>query len=91
MTIKLVLLAFFYFAFPLVIIHLCRRWTLLKKLGTIVLAYIFGILLGSSGIFPEGSDGYALALQGNAKYGKVLESLISKEGRASDILVNKIG
>lgn len=93
MTIKLVLLAVFYFAFPLVIIHLCRKWTLLKKLGTIVLAYIFGLLLGSSGIFPEGSDGYALALQGNAEInGKVLESLIS-EGKAEpgDILVNKIG
>ncbi len=93
MTIKLILLGVFYFAFPLVIILLCRKWTLLKKLGTIVLAYLFGLLLGSSGIFPEGSDGYALALQGNAKInGKVLESLIS-EGKAvpGDVLVNNIG
>ena len=38
----------------------------MKKLGSIVLAYGFGLILGSSGIFPQGSDSYKLALQGRA-------------------------
>lgn len=64
--IKIVLLILFYFAFPLVIIYMCKRWSALKKLGSIVLAYGFGLLLGSVGFFPRGSDAYNLALQGRA-------------------------
>ncbi len=64
--IKIILLILFYFAFPLVIIYLCKRWSVLKKLGSIVLAYGFGLLLGSVGLFPSGSDAYNLALQGRA-------------------------
>jgi uncharacterized membrane protein len=64
--IKIILLVLFYFAFPLVIIYLCKRWSVLKKLGSIVLAYGFGLVLGSSGLLPQGSDAYRLALQGRA-------------------------
>lgn len=64
--IKLALLALFYFTFPLVIIFMCKRWSILKKLGSIVLAYGFGLIFGSIGILPLGSDAYRLALQGRA-------------------------
>ncbi len=64
--IKILLLVVFYFAFPLVIIYLCKKWSILKKLGSIVLAYGFGLILGSTGILPHGSDAYRLALQGRA-------------------------
>jgi uncharacterized membrane protein len=64
--VKIILLVLFYFTFPLVIIYLCKRWSVLKKLGSIVLAYGFGLLLGSIGILPQGSDAYRLALQGRA-------------------------
>jgi uncharacterized membrane protein len=64
--IKILLLIIFYFLFPLVIIYLCKRWSGLKKLGSIVLAYGFGLLLGSIGILPQGSEPYHLALQGRA-------------------------
>lgn len=36
------------------------------KLGSIVLAYGFGLIFGSIGIMPQGSDAYRLALQGRA-------------------------
>ena len=62
--IKIVLLVIFYFTFPVFIIYLCKRWSLLQKLSSIVLAYGIGLLLGTSGILPQGSDGYKLALQG---------------------------
>jgi uncharacterized membrane protein len=64
--IKILLLVLFYFTFPLIIIYLCKRWSVLKKLGSIVLAYGFGLILGSVGILPHGSDAYRLALQGRA-------------------------
>jgi uncharacterized membrane protein len=64
--IKILLLILFYFAFPLVIIYMCKRWSGLKKLGSIVLAYGFGLLVGSIGLLPQGSDNYKLALQGRA-------------------------
>ncbi len=36
------------------------------KLGSIVLAYGFGLIFGSIGILPQGSDAYRFALQGRA-------------------------
>jgi uncharacterized membrane protein len=62
--IKIVLLVIIYFAFPLVIIYMCKRWSVLNKLGSIVLAYGFGLILGSIGILPRGGEAYKMALQG---------------------------
>jgi uncharacterized membrane protein len=76
--IKILLLILFYFTFPLVIIYMCKRWSVLKKLGSIVLAYGFGIVLGSIGILPQGSDAYRLALQGKAALPKPeIEALLA--------------
>ncbi|MDP4223029.1 MAG: DUF819 family protein [Bacteroidota bacterium] len=92
---KIVLLILFYLFFPLVIIWICKKWSFLKKLGTIVLAYAFGLLLGTIGVFPKGSDGYKLALADRpgeaALEVSVIETLIS-EGKAvpQDLMVNKI-
>lgn len=75
---KIILLVLFYFAFPLVIIYMCKKWSGLKKLGSIVLAYAFGLILGSSGILPQGSDSYKLALQGRAALpGTEMEALMA--------------
>lgn len=90
--IKIILLVIFYFTFPLLIIFLCKKWSVLQKLGTIVLAYGFGLLLGTSGLFPEGSNQYKLALQGRAALPKAeMEKLIS-DGIApvEDRFVNQI-
>jgi uncharacterized membrane protein len=90
--IKIILLVLFYFTFPLVIIYMCKKWTILQKLGTIVLAYGFGLLIGSIGIFPKGSDEYKLTLQGRAAIpGVELEQMISN-GRIpeEDRFVNQI-
>jgi uncharacterized membrane protein len=90
--IKILLLIVFYLTFPLLIIYLCKKWTILQKLGAIVLAYVFGLLLGSSGIFPQGSNGYRFALQGKASLPRSeVESLIN-QGKATkeDLFVNQI-
>ncbi len=80
--IKMILLALFYFLFPLIIIFLCRRWTFLQKFGTIVLAYLFGLIIGTAGLLPQGSEGFKFALQNEPSLSKpVLEALIA-EGKA---------
>jgi uncharacterized membrane protein len=93
--VKIILLVLFYFTFPLFIIYLCKKWTLLQKLGTIVLAYGFGLVIGTAELLPQGSHGYKLALveQGAVSLkGDQLESMIA-EGKAveKDRLVNQIG
>jgi uncharacterized membrane protein len=93
-----VLLVFFYFAFPLLIIYMCKKWTFAKKLGMIVIAYAVGLTIGTAGLFPKGSEGYKFALQeasiesGSATLQKpALETLIL-EGKAlpGDMAVNQI-
>jgi uncharacterized membrane protein len=76
--IKIISLVLLYFTFPLVIIYMCRRWSFLKKLGSIVIAYAFGLLLGSSGILPTGSENYYLALRGDpALSASQIESMLA--------------
>jgi uncharacterized membrane protein len=76
-----------------VIIYLCRRWSLLGKLGTIVLAYGFGLLIGTAGIFPDGSKEYKLQLVGRpGAIPKTEMNTLVSDGKvhASDIIVNRI-
>jgi uncharacterized membrane protein len=91
--IKIILLVLFYFTFPLFIILLCKKWSILNKLGAIVMAYGFGLFIGTIGIFPKGSDQYRLALKGRAFLPAVeLHSLI-ESGKIvpEDEFVNQIG
>lgn len=80
----ILLLLLFYFAFPLVIIFMCRRWSFFKKVGSIVLAYAFGLVLGSTGIIPKGSDAYNFALQGRISIPKPEMELLVANGTLSD-------
>jgi uncharacterized membrane protein len=89
---KIIILIIFYLFFPVVIIWMCKRWTILQKLGTIVLAYGFGLIIGSIGLMPVGSEGYRFALQGKGYIQKSeVETLVS-QGKAieDDIYVNRI-
>ena len=90
---KLAILVLFYFTFPLVIIYMCKRWSVLKKVGSIVLAYVFGLIIGSTGILPQGSEVYKLAVgQGRAFVPSAEMNEMVGMGQAfqSDILVNQI-
>jgi len=89
---KLILLVIFYITFPLVIILMCKKWSVLKRLGTIVLAYAFGLLIGNIGVFPRGSEAYTVALQGRAAMPHAeVETLISNGTlQPDDEYVNRI-
>jgi len=61
-------------------------------MGSIVLAYGFGLLIGSAGILPQGSDGYKLALQGKSSLPKNEVEILISQGKATenDVFVNQI-
>ena len=90
--VKIILLVLFYVIFPIFIIYLCKRWSLLQKLGSIVLAYGFGLILGSAGILPHGSEAYHLALQGRPSLPdtEIKALLASGTIDQNDIYVNSI-
>jgi uncharacterized membrane protein len=90
--IKLVILVLFYLLFPLAIIVLCRSWPFFKKLGTVVLAYAFGLLMGNIGIFPTGSDGYKFILEDKAYVATARIDELLSEGAIteSDRYLNQI-
>lgn len=83
--VKLLLLVVLNLAFPLVIIYMCKKWSVLKKLGSIVLAYGFGLVLGSTGLIPRGGDAYQQALQGRTFLPKAeMETLLNSGTITSD-------
>lgn len=90
--IKIVLLITLYIVFPAVIIIMCQRWSALKKIGSIVLAYGFGLLFGNLGILPSGSDDYALIRAGRDSIPKEEMSLLFEQGTLDedDLFVNRI-
>ena len=90
--IKIILLVIFYLLFPLIIIWFCRKWSIFKKLGSIVIAYGFGLILGNIGILPSGSSDYIILQEGRAAIpGSEIQELY-KEGRLDekDLYVNSI-
>jgi len=54
----------FYFLMPALILWLCYKSTLIDKIGSVILAYLFGILIGNSGLLPEGAAGVQDELSG---------------------------
>lgn len=61
---NLILLALFYILFPVLLIWLTKRYSLLKKVGAIVLAYATGIIIANVGIMPRGSEAFRAATIG---------------------------
>ncbi|HEC45101.1 MAG TPA: DUF819 family protein [Bacteroides sp.] len=49
-----VILALFYFLFPALVIYLDKKFTVVNKVGTVVICYGVGLLIGNIGILPDG-------------------------------------
>jgi len=43
----------FFILFPALVIYLCQRFTPLNRLGSVVICYAVGILIGNIGVLPE--------------------------------------
>jgi len=54
MTVAVVL---FYFLFPALVLYLGTRFSIINKIGSIVICYAVGLLIGNIGILPEGLAG----------------------------------
>lgn len=48
-----ILLVLFYFLFPVLVLYLGSRFSLIKKIGSIVICYAVGLLIGNLNILPE--------------------------------------
>ena len=51
MTSVVIVIGFIFF--PLFILYICNRYKFLNKIVAVVLAYVFGIIIGNVGIFTE--------------------------------------
>ncbi len=54
----------FYFLMPALILWLCYKSALIDKIGSVILAYVVGILLGNSGMLPDAAAGVQDELSG---------------------------
>jgi uncharacterized membrane protein len=54
----LILLIVFYATFPALLIWLTKKYPIFKKIGAVVMAYAFGIIIANIGIFPKPSEGF---------------------------------
>jgi len=52
---SLILLGLFYLMVPAIILYVSKKSSIIKKMGSIVVAYALGIVMGLSGLLPEGS------------------------------------
>lgn len=55
---KFVLLALFYFLFPVLVVYLDKKSRLVNRIGPVVICYGMGLLVGSIGILPEGIEDF---------------------------------
>jgi uncharacterized membrane protein len=51
-----IVLILFYFLFPFLINYFCFRFSFARRIGAILIAYIFGLILGNIGIFPHAGE-----------------------------------
>ncbi|MEA3495501.1 MAG: DUF819 family protein [Bacteroidota bacterium] len=50
-----VLLILFYIFTPVLILYFCKRYSVIRKVGSILIAYIIGLIIGNIGVLPENS------------------------------------
>jgi len=50
------LLALFYIISPIIILYLCNKFSVLNKIGAVLLAYATGLILGNVGILPDNAE-----------------------------------
>lgn len=86
------LLVAFYFLCPILIIYLTQKITILNKIGSVVLAYIFGLILGNIGILPRASDAFRRILKEKANLPAAEVQRYFSEGliSQSDVVANQI-
>ena len=88
----IILLVLFYLLFPVFIIYLTIKIPLLRKVGAIVIAYAFGLLLGNIGLIPRASDELRALLKHETSLPAATAQQLYEEGRivVTDLAANQI-
>jgi len=88
----IILLILFYFIFPVFIIYLTQKSSFLKKVGAVVLAYGFGMLIGNIGLMPKGGESYRELLKSRPALPSTEAEQLFNDGliSASDLAANHI-
>lgn len=50
----MIILILFYLLFPAAILYITHKFSAMNKIGAVLIAYFFGLVIGNSGIMPEG-------------------------------------
>jgi len=50
----MIVLILFYLFFPAAILYITYKFSVMNKVGAVLIAYFFGLIVGNSGIMPEG-------------------------------------
>ncbi len=89
---KTVLLIIFYFGFPIIIIYATQKVNFLNRIGAVVLAYIFGLIVGNIGFFPRASDQLRILLDGKANLPAEKANTLFENGTIAytDLIANQI-
>lgn len=53
---KTAFLLSFYILFPALVIYLCNKYKWVNKIGAVIICYLVGIILGNSGLIPQGLE-----------------------------------
>lgn len=89
-TIALVL---FYLLMPVLLIYLCKISSTLNRVGAVVLAYAFGLVLGNIGLLPTASDALIQVLGGTRTFlpeNELQEFMKTPGFTESDLTYNQI-
>ena len=91
MWITLTLILFYLFT-PLFLIYLCKTFNFLNRIGSVVLAYIVGLIIGNIGILPVPGDKFRELLAGRTFFPKDEITELFQNGviTDTDLAVNQI-
>ncbi|MBN2612806.1 MAG: DUF819 family protein [Bacteroidales bacterium] len=90
--IQTIILIVIYTITPAIIIYLTERNSIANRIGTVILAYCFGLVLGHIGLIPSASAFFHELMAANKKFTMQQLLLLQDQGliTASDILFFKI-
>jgi len=54
----IILLILFYILFPVLVIYLSNKYKIVRKIGTVIICYLAGLIIGNVGILPENAIEY---------------------------------
>ena len=88
-TISLVV---FYLLTPLLLIYLCKKISLLNRIGAVVLAYAFGLVAGNTGLIPSPGNAFRnfLGAEKVIPKEKILDLVSAGQLTHNDLIVNQV-